>query len=96
MRMTRGFSEEARPYRLGDRPEKRARKRAANVSIDAAILSEAKAMGINLSQTLEEELRKRVKEEKIRRWSEDNKEAIESHNRFIEEHGIWSEKYRSW
>ena len=64
--------------------------------IRSGIAAEAKAMGINLSQTLEDELRKRVKEEKIRRWSEDNKEAIESHNRFIEEHGIWSEKYRSW
>ena len=94
MRMTRGFSEETRPFRREE--TKRARKRAANVSIDAEILSEAKAMGINLSQTLEDELRKRVKEEKIRRWSEDNKEAIDSYNRFIEKHGIWSEKYRKW
>ncbi|MGA7674691.1 MAG: type II toxin-antitoxin system CcdA family antitoxin [Rhizomicrobium sp.] len=92
--MTKGFSEETRPFRREE--PKRIRKRATNVSIDMEILAEAKAMGINLSQTLEDELRKRVKEEKIRRWSEDNKEAIESHNRFIEKHGIWSEKYRSW
>ena len=95
MRMTKEFSDQTRPFRR-EEPKKSARKRAANVSIDAEILAEAKAMGINLSQTLEDELRKRVKEEKVRRWSEDNKEAIESHNRFIEEHGIWSEKYRSW
>jgi len=94
MRMTKGFSEEHRHFRRVE--PKRVRKRAANVSIDAEILAEAKAMGINLSQTLEDELRKQVKQEKIRRWSEDNKEAIESHNRFIEKHGIWSEKYRSW
>jgi len=94
MRMTKGFSEENRLFRREE--PKRARKRAANVSIDVEILAEAKAMGINLSQTLEDELRKQVKEEKIRRWSEENKEAIEAHNRFIEKHGIWSEKYRSW
>jgi antitoxin CcdA len=94
MRMTKGFSEETRPFRREE--PKRARKHAANVSIDAEILADAKAMGINLSQTLEEELRKQVKQEKIRRWSEENKEAIEAHNRFIEKHGIWSEKYRSW
>ncbi len=35
-------------------------------------------------------------QQKTDRWSEEHKEAIESHNRFIEEHGIWSEKYRSW
>ena len=92
--MIKGFSEEPRLFRR-DEP-KRARKRAANVSIDAEILAGAKAMGINLSQTLEDELRKRVKEEKIRRWSEDNKDAIDSYNRFIEEHGIWSEEYRKW
>ncbi len=94
MRMIKGFSEEARPFRREE--PKRTRKRAANVTVDAEILAEAKAMGINLSQTLEDELRKQVKQEKIRRWSEENKEAIESHNRFIEKHGIWSEKYRSW
>ncbi len=95
MRMTKGFSEEARPFRLGG-AKKPTRKRAANVSIDAEILDAAKAMGINLSQTLEDELRKRVRQAKIDRWSEEHKEAIEAHNRFIEENGIWSEKYRSW
>jgi len=95
MRMTKAFSDEARPFRRDDRG-KRARKRATNVSIDAEILADAKALGINLSQTLEDELRKRTKEEKIRRFQEEHREAIEAHNRFIEEHGIWSEKYRSW
>ena len=94
MRMTDEFSDETSPFRSN--APKRSRKRAANVSIDAEILAEAKAMGINLSQTLEGQLRKQVTAEKNRRWSEENKEAIEAHNRFIEEHGIWSEKYRSW
>ena len=53
-------------------------------------------MGINLSQTLEDELRKLVRQAKIDRWSEENKEAIDSYNRFIEKHGIWSEEYRKW
>jgi antitoxin CcdA len=93
MRMTKGFSEEPRPYR---RAEKRGPKRAANVSIDAEILAEAKALGINLSHTLEEGLRKRVREEKCRRFSDEHREAIEAHNKFIDEHGIWSEKLRTW
>ncbi len=93
--MMKGFSEEGRPLRLGE-PKKAARKRAANVSINAEILTEAKAMGINLSQTLEEELRRRVRHAKIDRWSEEHKEAIDSYNRFIEEQGIWSEEYRKW
>jgi len=72
------------------------RKRAVNVTVDETILAEAKQLGLNLSQVLEDELRKRVTEEKTRRWQEENREAIEAHNSFIEKHGIWSTKYRSW
>lgn len=85
-----------RPFRRDDAKKPARRKRSLNVSIDEEIVREAKAMGLNLSQTLEDELRKQVREEKIRRFQEEHKEAIESHNRFIQEHGIWSKKYRSW
>jgi len=93
--MKKELAEESRPFRR-DGPKKRVRKRATNVSIDAEVLADAKALGINLSQTLEDELRKRTREEKIRCFQEEHREAIESYNRFIEEHGIWSEKYRKW
>jgi antitoxin CcdA len=71
-------------------------KRAVNVSVDAEILSVAKNLKINLSQVLEDELRNLVKGERIRRFTEENRDAIDSYNRFIEENGIWSEKYRNW
>jgi antitoxin CcdA len=93
MRMKRNLSEEPRPFR---RAEKRGPKRAANVSIDAELLAEAKAMGIVLSQTLEDALRTKVREEKVRRFGEEHREAIESYNKFIEENGIWSETFRTW
>ena len=81
--------------RIGQ-PPKPGRKRPVNVTVDEDVLAEAKQLGLNLSQVLEDELRKRVTEEKTRRWQEENREAFEAHNRFIEKHGIWSEKYRSW
>lgn len=93
--MTGRFEEPPRPFRRGNAKPAR-RKRSLNVSVDEEIVREAKAMGLNLSQTLEDELRRQVREEKIRRFQEEHKEAIEAHNRFIEEHGIWSKKYRSW
>jgi len=77
-------------------PPKPARKRGVNVSVDGDIIAEAKALGINLSQVLEDDLRKRVKEEKTKRRQEENREATESYNRFIAERGIWGEKYRTW
>ena len=81
--------------RIGQSP-KSGRKRAVNVTVAEDVLAEAKRLKMNLSQVLEDELRKLVTEEKTRRWQEENREAIEAHNRFIEKHGIWSEKYRSW
>ena len=33
-------------------------------------------------------------EERTRRWQEENREAIEAHNRFIEKHGIFGEEFR--
>lgn len=81
--------------RIGHTP-KPGRKRAVNVTVDGDLLADAKDLGLNLSQLLEEELRGRVTDEKTRRWEEENREALEAHNRFIEKHGIWSAKYRSW
>lgn len=66
-------------------------KRAVNVSVDAEILLVAKAMGVNLSQTLEDALRKATEEERNRRWQEENREAIESYNAFYERYGTLSE-----
>ena len=105
MRMKKHFSERAKPYRSKPKeqepprigaPPKPGRKRALNVAIDENVLADAKAQGINFSQALEETLRERVRAEKIRRWQEESREAIEAHNRFIEKYGIWSKKYRAW
>jgi len=99
MRMTKEFDEGSKPFRhsghIGPGP-KPGPKRAVNLSIDAEILAAAKAQRINLSQTLEDELRKRTQQAREAKWQEENREAFEAHNRFIAKHGIWSEKYRSW
>ena len=101
--MKKGFRDPAKPFRRGVEvriehigQRRPARKRAANLSIDEDILAAAKKMKINLSQTLEDALRKRVQAERDRQFQEEHREAIESHNRFIEKHGIWSEKFRRW
>jgi antitoxin CcdA len=105
MRMTKGFSDPPRRFapeepakhngHIGPGP-KPGPKRAVNVSVDAEILKVAKEMKINLSQAFEETLRERTKEERIRRFQEENKEAIESYNRFIERAGVFGEEWRKW
>jgi antitoxin CcdA len=71
----------------------RARK-PVNVSLDTAIVTEAKALGINVSQACEKGLAAETKRERERQWLIENMEAIEATNRWVEEHGLPLEKYR--
>nr|WP_167083444.1 type II toxin-antitoxin system CcdA family antitoxin [Rhizomicrobium palustre] len=91
--MSSGFSDEPRPWRQDG---KVAAKKAVNLSIDAEVLAAAKAMDINLSLTLEEELRRKLREENIRKFQDEHRAALEAHNDFIDQNGIWSEKFRNW
>ena len=67
-------------------------KQRANVTVDGKLLLEAKALGINLSETLEASLRARVKEEAARRWQEENRSALESLKQCVDEHGTFAEQ----
>ncbi len=71
-------------------------KRAANLSVDADLLDEAKDMKINLSQTLEEALHKKIRAQQGEQWLKENREAIESSNKWVEEHGLPLAKYRQF
>ena len=63
-------------------------KKPVNLSVNAALLTEAKAFGINLSKLTEDALTVAVKAEKERRWLEENKEAIEYYNAWVEKNGL--------
>lgn len=69
-------------------------KRATNVTLPAALVDEAKALGINLSQACEAGLARQVSETKAEQWKRENKAAIESSNAWVEEHGLPLAKYR--
>lgn len=92
--MRDGFRESNRTFRgpAGVSP----RRRAVNLTVDEDVLARAKALKINLSLTLERELKKQIRERETADFRNRHAQAVASHNRFIEENGIWSEKYRSW
>ncbi len=74
----------------------KAPKKACNLSIDADLLREARALGINLSQTLEGQLERLVREARARDWAEENREAIEARHRWVAENGLWSDRLRQF
>jgi antitoxin CcdA len=71
-----------------------ARKQPANLSIRADLLKKAKARKINLSQTLENSLENILQEQDRQVWVEENREAMAAANRFVAEHGLWSDGLR--
>jgi antitoxin CcdA len=103
MRMKRrGLKDPKRPFQSTEAPKhgghigqgpRPAPKRAVNVSVDAEVLAVAKDLGLNLSQTLEDALRKLTEDERIRRFREEHREAIESHNAFFERNGTLTEAW---
>jgi antitoxin CcdA len=73
-----------------------ARKQPTNLSIRSDLLRQARAREINLSKTLEESLEKILRAQDRQAWVEDNREAIEAANRFVAEHGLWSDGLRKF
>lgn len=69
-------------------------KKSINLSINSDLLRQAKECRINISQTLELRLAELLREEKSRRWNEENQYAIEDYNRRIEAQGTFSDGLR--
>ena len=69
-------------------------KKATNVSLAEDLLMEAKRLRINISQAAEAGLAKAVAEKRAEQWLQENWEAIESSNEFVEKHGLPLEQHR--
>jgi len=71
-------------------------KRAANLSVDAELLDQAKALHINLSATFERALEEAVRARKCEQWLAENRDAIAAYNERIERDGMFSDGLRSF
>ncbi len=71
-------------------------KRSTNVSLNPALLSEAKQLNINLSATLEKALREEVSVRKQALWLAENNAAIDAYNALTEREGLFSDAYRAF
>ena len=69
-------------------------RKATNLSIDQNLVAEAKALDLNVSRLAEEGIAAAVREEKNRRWKEENREAMEAWNEWVRENGLPLAKYR--
>ena len=71
-------------------------RKPANLSIDSALLKEAKALGINISRSAEAGIAQSVKLHKRRNWLKENAAALASSNAYVEANGLPLAKYRQF
>ncbi|WP_136646430.1 type II toxin-antitoxin system CcdA family antitoxin [Tabrizicola sp. YIM 78059] len=69
-------------------------RRPANLSLDAALVDEARALGLNLSAAAEAGLRAAVAEARAARWLAENAEALASSNAWVEAKGLPLSRHR--
>jgi len=72
----------------------KSRTKPTNVSLDAALVEEAKELGVSISQASNRGLAQAVKKARGERWLEENKAALDAYNDYVAEHGLPLAKYR--
>ena len=70
------------------------KKRAVNLSIDSGLLEDARSLGVNLSQFLEQNLREALRKHREQAWREHNREAIRQYNESVAERGSFGDRFR--
>jgi antitoxin CcdA len=70
------------------------RRKSTNVTLTAALVDEANALGVNLSQATEAGVAGAVARKRAEVWLAQNRETLESSNAFVEAHGLPLARYR--
>ena len=71
-------------------------RKPTNLSLDSALLNEAKALGINISRSAEAGIAEAVKLHKQEKWLKENASALASSNAYVEAHGLPLEQHRQF
>ena len=65
-----------------------AARRSTSLTLDRALLDEAKDLGINISRAAEKGIAADLKAAREAKWREENAGAIAKLNAYVEEHGV--------
>ncbi|KAA0699177.1 post-segregation antitoxin CcdA [Neorhizobium sp. P12A] len=71
-------------------------RKAANLSLDEKLVTQARDLKINISRATEDGIARAVKAERERLWLIENAEAIRLENEYVEKHGLPLAKYRQF
>lgn len=71
-------------------------RKPTNLSLDSALLNEAKALGINVSRSAEAGIAEAVRRHKQQKWLEDNARALASSNAYVDANGLPLARHRQF
>lgn len=73
-----------------------ATRKPTNVTLDEALLTEARALRINISQAAEAGLDRAVAERRAAQWLEESRAALDSSNAYVEQQGLPLAQFRKF
>ena len=73
-----------------------ASRKPTNVSLSAALVAEAKALRLNVSQAAEAGLLRAVEARRQELWLEANRAALDSSNAYVDQHGLPLARHRQF
>lgn len=71
-------------------------RKPTNLTLDASLLAEARAFGVNLSQAAEAGLRQAVAQARTQAWQQENAAALASSNAWADAHVLPLDQYRQF
>ncbi|WP_144982268.1 type II toxin-antitoxin system CcdA family antitoxin [Halomonas sp. C22] len=71
-------------------------RKPTNLSLDSALLKEAKALGINVSRSAEAGIAEAVKRHKQENWLTENAKALASSNAYVKANGLPLARHRQF
>lgn len=71
-------------------------RKSTNLTLAVRLVAEARELGVNVSQAAEVGIAAAVAGRRQQRWLDENRDALESSNAFVEQHGLPLAKYRNF
>ena len=71
-------------------------RKATNVTISVPVLEAARALNVNISQAAESGVNRAIAERRAALWLEENREALNSSNQYVDQYGLPLAHYRGF
>lgn len=71
-------------------------RKSTNLTLDAALLAEAKNLKVNLSRAAEKGIRRALQKNREAAWKAENKQAMASSNNYVDAHGLPLASYKQF